>query len=242
MSCNVECKIRKVSIEKIEELLKTKKNNPRKCISIQEIVDLEHDLTIPEEFNFRDSKILISSLKRLISIKKRYNVKTILIRELEATEKKWIFSIRRHWTKKGNRFHDYPRIKICPKEEKRVKDLVFLLLYYKKMGVDKKIDSRIDDIIEEFCQIEYIFEFSEAHFFSKIFDEAKNETKKVSISCLRLFQLYIEKLIPAVNIAETYIRGETVFEEKETTLFKSDYLFIKAITARIMEVIDQIGD
>jgi len=236
--CNVSCKIQAISISLIEELVQTESEN--EVISIREIVNLDPDIIIPEEFIL--GKIPMEALKRFLKVKKVLfsSQKETPIRELEALRDGWF--LEDYWFKgevSTYLFLNYPGIRIDYKLEEKIRNIFFYAHKLKAKAEAKNIDSRAPEIIEELKQLEQIF-YSYPNI--KLFPDDLKIDFSVKFSCLRYLQLEIEKLAPAViDIEGSYVAGKKVVKTKEITLPISDYLFIKGLLAKIMDLADYIG-
>ena len=234
--CNVTCNLQTISIALIDKLLKTKKEE--EFTSIREIINLDSDIIIPEEFNL--GVISSKSLKGFLKVKSvlYQSQKEIPIRELEALRDGWF--LEDHWIKDESTSYlllDNPGIRIDYKEEQKIRDIFSYLHKLKEKAKEKNIDSRIDEAIKEFRQLEVIF-FSCPNL--KLFPDNFKPDLSKKFSCVLSFQLDVEKLSPKIDVTDSYINGKETSKKKKRLLFISDYLFLKTMMTKVMDLADFI--
>lgn len=218
--CNVKCEILRISISDVEKLLKTKKrlkNNSK--IAIKEIIILNPEIVFPANFDL--GTISIGSLRRFIKIKKFYREEFVFLREIEAIKKGWRLNDDNFWEINEDDFlceFDSPKYQITQKKKDDLNKILFFLKEVSKEAEKNGIVSRIDEIIEEFLQLEKIFFFKAK---TKIFEEGDEKVCEVQASCLKIFRICLEK-------------------EYNINFLKSDVLFMKQLTSKAITVVDYV--
>lgn len=213
--CNVKVPILAVSIEEIEKMLKTKENENPQTISINKITKLSEDLIIFDDIKLGD--VSIEALKNLIAIKKFYKNSLVPIREIEALRDGWKFDD--HWTNKEADFYlflNYPGVQINLQKTINLRNVLFYLKKLQKEAEIKKVDSIIDELIQEFLQVEQIFYCCPN---TKIFSSSHNNLTD-DFDGLEIFLREI-------------LRNKKLF-------FESDFLFIQQLMFKALNVEDQI--
>ena len=217
--CNVKCEILRISISDVEKLLKTKKrleNNAK--IAIKEIIILDPEIVFPANFDL--GTISIGSLRRFIKIKKFYREEFVFLREIEALKKGWKINDYNHWgIDEDDFFREFnsPKYQITEKRKENLNGLLFLLKEVKKEAEKNGIVSRIDEVIEEFLQLENIFFFKAKE---KIFEKKEGKIYKTKSSCLKIFRLCLEK--------------------EYNNFLKVDVLFLKQLLSKAITVVDYV--
>ena len=112
---------------------------------------------------------------------------------------------------------DSPKYQITEKIKENLKYLLFLLREVKKEAEKNGIVSRIDEVIEEFLQLEKIFFFKAKE---KIFEEEEGKIYKTKSSCLKIFRLCLEK--------------------EYNNFLKVDVLFLKQLLSKAITVVDYV--
>ncbi len=217
--CNVKCHLQTISIEEIEKFLKTRsglKNITK--ISVNRIIELNPDFVIPDGFDM--GTIFLGKLRRSIKIKKFYRENFIFLREIEALGNGWKINDDNFWEKNEDDYFfqlENPKYQITSKEKEDLNSILYFLKEIKKEGEKKGIISRIDEVIEELLQLERMFFLNPKE---NIFSKNNQEQYNVQSSCLKKFRILVEK--------------------KSSDFLKIDYLFLKQLISKAINITGQV--